>query len=63
MLSLKQLQQVVELAPLSAYARLYSATLGSSAESQQQVLVKQLDKNRPQLSQQLQQFPSALPAP
>ena len=58
MLSFKQLQQVVELAPLSAHARLYSAML-----AQQQVLVKQLDKNRPQLSQQLQQFPSALPAP
>ncbi|WP_306519991.1 response regulator [Rheinheimera sp.] len=58
MLSSKQLQQVAELAPLSAYARLYSARL-----NQQEVLVKQLDKNRPQLSLQLQQFPSALPAP
>ncbi len=58
MLSFKQLQQVVELAPLSAYARLYSARL-----NQQEVLIKQLDKNRPPLSLQLQQFPSALPQP
>lgn len=58
MLSSKQLQQVAELAPLSAYAKLYSARL-----NQQEVLIKQLDKNRPPLSLQLQQFPSALPAP
>ena len=58
MLSLQNFTDVQEQPALSAYARLFTATMQG-----QSLLLKQLDKNRPAAQFDLQELQPQLPAP